>query len=92
MKGITCDWGYGPCTAPRGKCPHWVGTFCDLDVCEELNSKSMDGMTNREKYESLLYKYIEACKRYETTEDLNAWQECYELKDKIINLMLKGSR
>lgn len=52
----------------------------------------MDGMTNREKYESLLYRYIEACKRYEATEDLNTWQECYELKDKIINLMLKGSK
>ena len=27
-----CDWGYGPCRAPEGRCPHWQGTFCELDV------------------------------------------------------------
>lgn len=28
----TCDCNYGPCTAPDTVCPHWAGTFCELDI------------------------------------------------------------
>ena len=26
-----CNHGYGYCTAPDTNCPHWQGTFCELD-------------------------------------------------------------
>lgn len=26
-----CDYGYGYCAAPDTICPHWQGTFCELD-------------------------------------------------------------
>lgn len=28
---MMCDWGHGWCTAPETNCPHWIGTFCELD-------------------------------------------------------------
>lgn len=28
---MNCEYGYGLCTAPDAQCPHWQGTFCDLD-------------------------------------------------------------
>ena len=27
-----CPYGFGICFAPGGNCPHWVGTFCELDL------------------------------------------------------------
>ena len=27
-----CEYGYGRCTAPDTNCPHWIGTFCELDI------------------------------------------------------------
>ena len=34
-----CDHGHGYCTAPDTDCPHWQGTFCELDKTnEELNA------------------------------------------------------
>ena len=34
-----CKYGYGRCTAPDTKCPHWIGIFCELDKTnEELNA------------------------------------------------------
>lgn len=27
-----CDYGYGYCIAPDTICPHWQGTFCELDL------------------------------------------------------------
>lgn len=29
-----CPYGYGICTAPKTECPHWQGTFCQLDDME----------------------------------------------------------
>ncbi len=31
---MNCEHGYGysSCTAPNTQCPHWQGTFCDLDI------------------------------------------------------------
>lgn len=28
---MVCKWGYGVCRAPDTICPHWIGTFCELD-------------------------------------------------------------
>ena len=28
---MLCEYGHGRCTAPNTKCPHWIGTFCELD-------------------------------------------------------------
>lgn len=28
---MLCDYGHGYCTAPDTICPHWQGTFCELD-------------------------------------------------------------
>jgi hypothetical protein len=27
-----CNYGYGYCAAPDTICPHWQGTFCELDL------------------------------------------------------------
>ena len=27
-----CEHGHGRCTAPDTNCPHWIGTFCELDI------------------------------------------------------------
>ena len=36
---MLCEYGHGLCTAPDTKCPHWQGTFCELDETnEELNA------------------------------------------------------
>lgn len=29
---MSCEYGYGLCTAPDTQCPHWQGTFCELDM------------------------------------------------------------
>lgn len=29
---MNCEYGYGLCTAPDTRCPHWQGTFCELDT------------------------------------------------------------
>lgn len=29
---MLCEHGYGRCTAPDTNCPHWQGTFCELDL------------------------------------------------------------
>lgn len=31
-----CDWDRGICTAPDTNCPHWIGTFCEMDVAFAL--------------------------------------------------------
>lgn len=31
---MMCKWGHGICTAPDTICPHWIGTFCELDAEE----------------------------------------------------------
>ena len=30
---MSCE--FGPCTAPDTNCPHWQGTFCEIDVEKE---------------------------------------------------------
>lgn len=27
-----CEYGFGICNAPNTTCPHWQGTFCELDL------------------------------------------------------------
>lgn len=29
-----CEYGFGICSAPDTICPHWQGTFCELDSIE----------------------------------------------------------
>ncbi len=31
MSKNLCKYGHGCCTAPDTNCPHWQGTFCELD-------------------------------------------------------------
>ncbi len=46
----TCEYGFGFCAAPGGQCPHWQGTFCDLDktkvppinLCENCANRNND--------------------------------------------------
>lgn len=28
---MLCEYGHGRCIAPNITCPHWIGTFCELD-------------------------------------------------------------
>ena len=28
---MNCGYGHGECKAPDTQCPHWQGTFCELD-------------------------------------------------------------
>lgn len=32
MADYRCPYGYGWCEVPCKDCPHWQGTFCELDV------------------------------------------------------------
>ena len=32
MADYHCPYGYGWCEVPYKDCPHWQGTFCELDV------------------------------------------------------------
>lgn len=31
MVDYRCPYGYGLCEVPLKDCPHWQGTFCELD-------------------------------------------------------------
>ena len=33
---ISCEYGYGLCTAPDTQCPHWQGTFCELNMMSRV--------------------------------------------------------
>ena len=35
MADYRCPYGYGWCEVPYKDCPHWQGTFCELDVKAE---------------------------------------------------------
>lgn len=39
---MNCEHGYGPCIAPNTQCPHWQGTFCDLDIAFAINCQNKD--------------------------------------------------
>jgi len=57
-------------------------------------------MDKEQEYESLLYDYVQAYNYYDDVyrradwikwsleEENKAWQECYDLKNKILNIML----
>lgn len=32
---MMCEYGHGCCTAHDTTCPHWQGTFCELDYNEK---------------------------------------------------------
>lgn len=31
MNDYICEYGHGICKAPDTNCPHWIGTYCELD-------------------------------------------------------------
>lgn len=35
MADFYCPYGYGWCETPLKDCPHWQGTFCELDLLTE---------------------------------------------------------
>ena len=45
MRCDICDWDRTDCTAPNTSCPHWIGTFCELDISDgDINvSDKKDG-------------------------------------------------
>ena len=40
----SCDYGFGPCTAPDTFCPHWMGIFCELDSAYDKGNKYIEAM------------------------------------------------
>ena len=33
---MSCEYGHGVCKVPEGNCPHWQGTFCELDMMSRV--------------------------------------------------------
>ena len=44
---MNCEYGYGPCIAPDTQCPHWQGTFCDLDNAKAQHINLCENCANR---------------------------------------------
>ena len=36
---MDCGYGHGECKAPDTQCPHWKGTFCELDMMTRVIDK-----------------------------------------------------
>lgn len=36
---MDCGYGHGVCKAPDTQCPHWQGTFCELDMMTRVIDK-----------------------------------------------------
>ena len=43
MADYRCPYGYGWCEVPYKDCPHWQGTFCELDVRQEKMAEYFAG-------------------------------------------------
>ena len=37
-----CKHGHGKCTAPNTNCPHWMGTFCEMEDAYSLLYADME--------------------------------------------------
>ena len=46
----SCDYGFGPCTAPDTFCPHWMGIFCEFDTVEYKVRKYIEAMDEIDQY------------------------------------------
>lgn len=46
----SCDYGFGPCTAPDTLCPHWQGIFCEFDTIYDKNKKWVEVMNKIDEY------------------------------------------
>ena len=46
----SCDYGFGPCTAPDTLCPHWMGIFCEFDTAEYKVRKCIEAMDEIDQY------------------------------------------
>ena len=46
---MKCKWDRTCCTAPDTLCPHWIGTFCELDVSDEIDNELPKEFIPRQK-------------------------------------------
>lgn len=47
---MICKYGHGHCTAPDTTCPHWQGTFCELDYNEKDDCEIYSAKEYRDRY------------------------------------------
>ena len=51
-KALVCEHDRGICHAPNTDCPHWMGTFCELDIeLDVYYNESTDYIQHCEIYE-----------------------------------------
>lgn len=46
----SCDYGFGPCTAPNTLCPHWQGIFCEYDTAYYKVERCIEAMHEIDEY------------------------------------------
>lgn len=51
MNNCICEYGHGVCRAPDTNCPHWIGTYCELDYeyCLKYNLNLQINKNNRKE-------------------------------------------
>lgn len=49
---MDCGYGHGECKAPETQCPHWQGTFCELDK----EAEEQETERNNFRVSSVLYR------------------------------------
>ena len=55
---MDCGYGHGECKAPDTQCPHWQGTFCELDMMAKVIDKfDKDVREHPEIIEKVASKY-----------------------------------
>lgn len=58
---MLCEYGHVHCTAPDTTCPHWIGTFCELD---EANRNVIIRKFHKCIYEISCHDNPVGCKSY----------------------------
>lgn len=57
---MSCEYGHGKCKAPDTQCPHWQGTFCELDMMTRVIDKfDKEVKEHPEIIEKVVSKYCE---------------------------------
>ena len=57
---MDCGYGHGECKAPDTQCPHWKGTFCELDMMIRVIDKfDKEVKEHPEIIEKVASKYCE---------------------------------
>ena len=80
----SCDYGFGPCTAPDTLCPHWMGIFCEFDTAEYKVRKYMDEIDQHVKehpevLERAAQKYIS---QFVDVKDIALWDKAIWREEK----------